>query len=322
MTPGAYASVNGIDLYYEVHGADRPGIPLIMLHGGVLTFHLSFDALLPEVAADRQVIGVELQGHGHTADGERPFSIRQCAEDVVALLDELGVERADFFGFSLGGLVSTEVATGYPERVGRVVLAASHFRPDAYYPEITAPEQDSPRLPTEDDFAAMHRAYTEVAPDPDHFFAFLEKIQPAVHDFEPWTDEQLARLTMPIPDDHRGHRLRPARARGRDAEPAAGLAAGHPARNQAHRGRQAGRPGAADGQGLPTPLTTPSARRGSRHFIGSEGRAVFERHPAFTCANAVTMRATRTVWPTRGPHAGCGFCLDDLIGEVVRTFAA
>ncbi|GAA4887338.1 alpha/beta fold hydrolase [Streptomonospora salina] len=198
MTQGAYAPVNGIDLYYEVHGADRPGPPLIMLHGGVQTFHLSFDAVLPGLAADRQVIGVELQGHGHTVDGERPFSIRQCADDVVALLDHLNLERADFFGYSLGGLVSTEVATGHPERVGRVVLAASHFRPDAYYPEITAPEQDSPRLPTEEQFAAMHRAYTEVAPDPDHFFAFLEKIQPAVHGLQPWTDGQLAQLTMPI----------------------------------------------------------------------------------------------------------------------------
>ncbi|MCP9949571.1 alpha/beta fold hydrolase [Actinomadura madurae] len=198
MSQGAYASVNDIELYYEVHGADHPGLPLIMLHGGVQTFHLSFDTLLPELTKDRQVIGVELQGHGHTADGDRPFSIGQCAADVVALLDHLGIDRADFFGYSLGGLVSTDVAVSHPERVGRVVLAASHFRPDAYYPEITAPEQDSPRLPTEDEGAAMYQAYIEVAPDPDHFSAFLEKIQPAVHAFEPWTDEQLARLTMPI----------------------------------------------------------------------------------------------------------------------------
>lgn len=198
MTQGAYAPVNGIDLYYEVHGANHPGPPLILLHGGVHTFHLSFGALLPELSAGRRVIGVELQGHGHTADTERPFSIQQCAEDVVALLDHLGIDQADFFGFSLGGLVSTEVATSRPERVGRMVLAATHFHPDAYYPEITAPEQNSPRLPTEEEGASWHQAYTEVAPDPDHFFAFLEKIQPAVHDMKPWTDEQLARMTMPI----------------------------------------------------------------------------------------------------------------------------
>ncbi|AKU16265.1 alpha/beta fold hydrolase [Luteipulveratus mongoliensis] len=195
---GEYASVNGIDLYYEVHGADNPGPPLVMLHGGVLTFHLSFDALLPELTADRHVIGIELQGHGHTADSDRPFTIRQCADDVLALLDQLGHQQADFFGYSLGGLVSTDIATRHPERVGRLVLAAAHFRPDAYYPEITGPEQNSPRLPTEANFDAMHRAYDEVAPNRDDFFPFMEKIQPAVHEFEPWTPEQLAQITMPV----------------------------------------------------------------------------------------------------------------------------
>lgn len=200
-TQGAYASVNGIDLYYEILGADRPGLPLIMLHGGAYTFHLSFDSLLPALTAERKVIGVELQGHGHTADGARPFSIRQCAEDVVALLDQLGIEQADFFGYSLGGLVSTEVAVSAPERVGRVVLAAAHFRPtrsEAYYSEITGLELDSPRMPTEEESAAMMRAYDEVAPNPEGFFPFVEKLQPAVHDFEGWTDEQLARMTMPV----------------------------------------------------------------------------------------------------------------------------
>lgn len=201
MTQGAYASVNGIDLYYEILGADQPGPPLIMLHGGAYTFHLSFDSLLPALTAERKVIGVELQGHGHTADSDRPFSIRQCAEDVIALLDHLGVERADLFGYSLGGLVSTEVAVSVPDRVGRVVLAASHVRStraEAYYPEITALELDSPRMPTEEESAAMQRAYDEVAPNPEDFFPFVVKLQPAVHDFDGWTDDQLARLTMPV----------------------------------------------------------------------------------------------------------------------------
>jgi pimeloyl-ACP methyl ester carboxylesterase len=201
MTEGAYASVNGIDLYYEILGADRPGPPLIMLHGGALTFHLSFDSLLPALTAERKVIGVELQGHGHTADGDRPFSIRQCAEDVIALIDQLGIERADFLGYSLGGLVSTDVAVLAPDRVCRLVLAAAHFRPTrsvAYYPEITALELDSPRMPTEEESAAIKRAYDEVAPNPEDFFPFVEKIQPAVHDFEAWSDDQLARLAMPV----------------------------------------------------------------------------------------------------------------------------
>jgi pimeloyl-ACP methyl ester carboxylesterase len=201
MTQGAYASVNGIDLYYQILGAERPGPPLIMLHGGAYTFHLSFDSLLPALTAERKVIGVELQGHGHTADSDRPFSIRQCAEDVIALLDQLGIEQADFIGYSLGGLVSTDIAVQAPERVGRLVLAAAHFgstRSKAYYPEITGMELDSPRMPTEEESAAMISAYNEVAPKPDDFFPFVQKVTPAVHDFEGWTDDQLARLTMPV----------------------------------------------------------------------------------------------------------------------------
>ncbi|PZF80318.1 alpha/beta hydrolase [Jiangella anatolica] len=193
--------MNGIDLYYEILGADRPGPPLIMLHGGMLTFHGSFDALLPTLTAERTVIGVELQGHGHTALGDRPFSIRQCTEDVIALLDRLGIERADFLGYSLGGLVSTDVAVVAPERVGRLVVAASHFgatRSEAYYPEITALDLDSPRMPTEAEGAAMIRAFEDVAPRTEDFFASVGVVQPAVHDFDGWTDEELARLTMPV----------------------------------------------------------------------------------------------------------------------------
>lgn len=201
MAEGAYASVNGIDLYYETLGADRPGPPLIMLHGGAYTFHLSFDAVLPALTAERKVIGIELQGHGHTADSDRPFTLRQCAEDVIALLDQLGIEQADFFGYSLGGLASTEVGVLAPERVGRLVLAASHFgatRSVAYYSEITDLQLDSPRMPTEEEGAAMIHGYAEVAPDPDGFFSFAAKAQAMVHDFAGWTDEQLSRLTMPV----------------------------------------------------------------------------------------------------------------------------
>jgi pimeloyl-ACP methyl ester carboxylesterase len=201
MTQGEYASVNGIDLYYEILGPDRPGAPLIMLHGGALTFHLSFDPLLPTLTAERKVIGVELQGHGHTADNDRPFSIRQCAEDVIALLDRLGIEQADFLGYSLGGLVSTDVAVLAPGRVGRLVLAAAHFRAtrsEAYYSEITEMQLDSPRMPTEDESAAMIHGYAEVAPNPEGFFDFVPQVQSEVHDFDGWTDAQLAGLTMPV----------------------------------------------------------------------------------------------------------------------------
>ena len=93
-----FASVNGQKLYYEIRGSGRP---LVLLHGGLLTIELTFGPLLEPLAADRQVIAVELGGHGRTADTGRPMTIEALAGDVVALLDELGIAQADLFGFSL-----------------------------------------------------------------------------------------------------------------------------------------------------------------------------------------------------------------------------
>src|SRR5437016_14684766 len=117
-----YASVNGLQLYYEIHGS---GEPLVLLHGGLMTIDLNFGPLLKQLAATRQVIAAELQGHGHTADTDRPMTIEALAGDVVALLDHLGIAEADLFGFSLGGLVAYAVALGTPTRVGKLIHASA-----------------------------------------------------------------------------------------------------------------------------------------------------------------------------------------------------
>ncbi|HVX43822.1 MAG TPA: alpha/beta hydrolase [Mycobacteriales bacterium] len=189
-----YAEVDGARLYYEIHGA---GDPIVLLHGGVLTIELSFATLLPALATGRQVIAVELRGHGRSTDTDREFSIPDFAAGVVGVLDHLGIEQADFFGFSLGGLTALQVAIADPRRVGRLILGSTHYRPDGYYPEISDPAMTSPRLPTPEDFAAMREAYVAVAPDPDHFEAFMAKVGPAVHAFPGWTDDQLRALTAP-----------------------------------------------------------------------------------------------------------------------------
>ncbi|MEY2478835.1 MAG: hypothetical protein QOG87_4150 [Actinomycetota bacterium] len=189
-----YAAINGIDLYHEVHGS---GPPLVVLHGGVLNAELTFGAMVPRLAESHQVIAVDLQGHGRTADSDRPFTLASAADDVVGLLDHLGVGRADMFGYSLGSLVSTEAAVAHAERVGRLVLASGHIRPDGYRPEIMAPEQTSPLLPTEDDFKEMQASYESMAPDPGHFFAFLEKLQPVVSAFEGWSDDAIRGIAGP-----------------------------------------------------------------------------------------------------------------------------
>ncbi|MGC0420921.1 alpha/beta fold hydrolase [Embleya sp. AB8] len=190
-----YASVNGIEMYYEVHGTDGP--PLVLLHGGALTIESSFGALVPALAATRRVIAVEFQGHGHTADADREITLAAFAADVLAVLDQLGVERADFVGFSLGGLVALATVTRHPERVDRLVLLSTQYRHDGYHPELGAPEQTSRRLPTEDDYRVMLDAYTRVAPDPSGFPTILDKVKPLAQTFVEWTDDELRAITAP-----------------------------------------------------------------------------------------------------------------------------
>src|SRR3954471_333292 len=185
-----YASVNGLQLYYEVHGDGRP---LVLLHGGLMTIDLNFGPLLGPLAATRQVIAVELQGHGRTADTDRAMTIEALAGDVVALLDHLGIAEADLFGFSLGGLAASAVALGVPTRVGKLIVASA----DAHRPpgRESAPLDDD-RMPTAADFQAMRDAYNAVAPDPAHFDEFAARTSTMVHEFAGWTDE-LRSLDVP-----------------------------------------------------------------------------------------------------------------------------
>src|ERR671915_2469637 len=111
---GSYVSVNGLNMYYEVHGT---GKPLVLLHGAFSAIGTSFGNVLPELAKTRQVIAFEMQAHGHTADIDRPLSMEQMADDTVAALKQLGIEHADFFGFSMGAGVAVRVALRHPEMV-------------------------------------------------------------------------------------------------------------------------------------------------------------------------------------------------------------
>jgi pimeloyl-ACP methyl ester carboxylesterase len=170
---GKYAHVNGIDLYYEIHGT---GKPLVLLHGGLGSGEM-FRPTLPALAADRQVILPDLQGHGRTADIDRPIDLRLMADDIAALIDDLGLDRPDLVGYSLGGGVAFFVASRYPEKVGKLVMAAAPFRRDAIPAEMLAQQgkvnaaaaefmKDTP----------MYRLYQRVAPHPEDFGRLLDKI--------------------------------------------------------------------------------------------------------------------------------------------------
>jgi len=199
-----YADVNGLHLYYELHGE---GSPLVLLHGGMLTIDLNFAGLIPTLAQRHLVIGVEMQGHGRTADIDREITPAALAGDVVALLDHLGIDRAHVLGHSLGGAVTLELAVSHPTRVRSVVPLSASVRPDGMHEDLTDPAKQaaSTRMPTQQDFVDFRDAYLRLSPHPEHFDDFLASLSRSAADLQGWSDEQLAGITAPtliVQGDH------------------------------------------------------------------------------------------------------------------------
>ena len=181
-----YAQDNGISLYYDTYGAGRP---LILLHGGLGSGEM-FGPILPTLAERHQVIAVDLQGHGRTADIDRPIDIRLMADDIAALIDHLGLDKPDLVGYSLGGGVALQTAVKYPAKVRRLVAASANIRRDAIYPEILAQQGQVNAAAAE--FmkdTPMYELYQRVAPRPEDFPRLLDKIGEAMgRDFD-FTEE-------------------------------------------------------------------------------------------------------------------------------------
>lgn len=170
---GQYADVNGIKLYYEIHGT---GQPLIVLHGGLGATSM-FGPNLPALAKGRQVIAVDLQGHGRTADIDRPLSAELMAEDIAALIKHLKLERPDLMGYSLGGGVALFVAIRHPELVGKLVVVSTPIRRNAFYPEILAQQKQVTAEAAEAmKQTPMYQLYASIAPRPEDWPRLLSKI--------------------------------------------------------------------------------------------------------------------------------------------------
>ena len=170
---GQYAEVNGLKLYYETHGAGRP---LILLHGGLASGEM-FEPVLPLLAERHQVITPDLQGHGRTADIDRPIDVRLMAGDIAALIDHLKLDKPDLVGYSLGGGVALQTAAQYPAKIRRLVAASANIRPDAIYPEMRAQQGQVNAAAAE--FmkdTPMYQLYQRVAPRPEDFPRLLDKI--------------------------------------------------------------------------------------------------------------------------------------------------
>lgn len=190
-----YAPVNGLRMYYEVRGAGGGNAPpLVLLHGGGSTIETSFGQLLPGFSRTREVIAFEQQGHGRTADVDRPFSFEQSADDAAALLRHLEVERADFFGYSNGGSIALQIAIRHPGLVRSLVVASAMFRRDGLYPAFW---ESMKHATLRDMPEELKTAYLTVAPHPERLQAFHDKSVRRMLEFRDWPPEAIRSIRAP-----------------------------------------------------------------------------------------------------------------------------
>lgn len=191
-----YAPVNGLRIYFEIHGIANPARPpLVLLHGGGDTIKTSFGHILPELARDRQIIAFEQQGYGHTADiADRPFSFEQSADDTAALLDYLHIEKADLFGFSNGGTIALQVAIRHPKVVHKLVLASALSKREGAYPWLweAMAKAKLENMPKE-----LQEEYLKVAPHPENLRMFHDKAAQRVRDFKDIPADAIRGITAP-----------------------------------------------------------------------------------------------------------------------------
>jgi pimeloyl-ACP methyl ester carboxylesterase len=166
-----YATVNGVKMYYEVHGS---GEPVVLLHGAFMTITNNWTGWIGELSKTRKVIAVEMQGHGRTADIDRDITSENLADDVAALLEKLNIPRADLMGYSMGGGVAMQCAIRHPDKVRKVVVISSTFRRDGMVKEAV---DAIPKL-TADDFkgSPIEAEYKKLSPTPDEFPKFVKRV--------------------------------------------------------------------------------------------------------------------------------------------------
>lgn len=189
-----YAPVNGMQMYYEIHG--NGGTPVVLLHGSFMTIDLNWQELLPALAETRQVIAVEMQAHGHTADIDRPITHEDLADDIAELLRNIGVDQADILGYSLGGGVAVQVLVRHPEVVRKAVIISSPFAKEGWLPDVHAGIEGITAEVL--DGTPLGGAYRRVAPDPDRFPILVEKVK--AQEAADWgaTRNEVEAITAPV----------------------------------------------------------------------------------------------------------------------------
>ncbi|MDQ6437630.1 alpha/beta hydrolase [Mesorhizobium sp. LHD-90] len=189
-----YVEAGGINYYYEIHGT---GEPLLLLHGGLGTTGM-FAPILPQLAANRTVIGVDLQGHGRTALGERPISLEAIGDDMATVVKALGYDKVDVLGYSFGGGVGFRLAVQHPEMVRRLALVSAGYAQDGFYPEMRAQQvQVGAAMAEFMKDTPMYKSYVAVAPKPEDFPKLLDQmgnLMRTEYDYSP----DVAMLKMPV----------------------------------------------------------------------------------------------------------------------------
>lgn len=181
-----YAPVDGLKMYYEIHGT---GQPLLLIHGGLGSTGM-FDPILPALSKGREVIAVDLQGHGRTGDIDRPMSFEAMADDVAALIRYLKIEKADVMGYSVGGEVALRVVIQHPDVVRKLVIESATFRRDGWYPEIVAGmTQMGPASAAQMKQTPMYQSYAQIAPRPADWTALNTKLGEMFRKDYDWSNE-------------------------------------------------------------------------------------------------------------------------------------
>jgi pimeloyl-ACP methyl ester carboxylesterase len=188
-----YAAVNGLQMYYEIHGSG--GTPLFLLHGGLFNIDLQFGQLIPGLAATRQVIAADFQGHGRTNDIDRPLTSADLASDVAGLLQHLGLTEVDVFGFSVGGATALDLAIKYPELVRKLIVSSTSFHPDGNRPENS---QAVGQMTVEMIAGTpMEQEYRAKSPHPDKLQDLLDKLGTFNEGSTGWSDAEIEGIAAP-----------------------------------------------------------------------------------------------------------------------------
>jgi len=187
-----YLPVNGLQMYYEIHGT---GQPLVLLHGAFSAIGTSFSQVLPGLAHGRQVVAVELQGHGRTADIDRPLTLEGMADDVAAAIDQLAIEPADIFGYSVGAAVALQLVIRHPQAVRKLVLASVTYTLDGVHPGLM--EGLGEMTPEMMHGSPWHEEYVRIAPRPEDFPTLFAKKTQMDQQIKDLPDEAIRAITAP-----------------------------------------------------------------------------------------------------------------------------